>query len=87
LHHTTQFDVHPLIYFRLSKPLKQGAKLPTIDLNKVYQSTGKFGFKFEVTPNLSFIENKKLIQHTHTEYNDFVELSKKFPSGGDNELV
>ena len=64
LHHTTQFDIHPLIYYRLRKPLKEGAKLPQIDLKQVYQQSNKFGFKFEVTPNLTFIENKKLIQHT-----------------------
>jgi hypothetical protein len=32
----TQFDLHPLIYFRLTNPLKAGARLPTIDLKTVY---------------------------------------------------
>ena len=36
LHHTTQFDIHPLIYYRLRKPLKEGVKLPQIDLKQVY---------------------------------------------------
>jgi hypothetical protein len=61
LNQSTQFDLHPLIYFRLRKPLKEGAKLPLIDLKQVYEQTSKFGFRFEVTPNLTFMENKKLI--------------------------
>lgn len=28
INQTTQFDIHPLIYYRLQKPLKEGAKLP-----------------------------------------------------------
>jgi hypothetical protein len=32
LNEVTKFDVHPLIYFRLKKPLKDGAQLPILDL-------------------------------------------------------
>ncbi len=36
LHQTTQFDLHPLIYFRLTKPLKAGVRLPVLDLKTIY---------------------------------------------------
>ena len=36
LNKTTQFDLHPLVYFRLAKPLKDGVRLPVLDLKAIY---------------------------------------------------
>lgn len=64
MNQVSQYDLHPLIYFRLAKPLKQGAKLPVIDLKQIYGQTSKYGFDFEVTPDLSFVENKQILEST-----------------------
>lgn len=59
---STQFDLHPLIYFRLKKPLKSGQRLPAIDLKQVYGITSKFGFDLEIIPDLSYMQNSKIIE-------------------------
>ena len=32
-----QYNLHPLIFYRLAKPLKKGSELPPIDLSKFYK--------------------------------------------------
>ena len=59
---TTQYDLHPLIYFRLKKRLLKEARLPVIDLKQVYSVTSKYGFDFEIIPDFSFIQNSKIIE-------------------------
>ena len=49
-----KFDVNPLIYFRLSNPLKEGVTLPLIDLKQVYGQSIKWGFEVEVIPDTSY---------------------------------
>ena len=64
LNKTTQFDLHPLVYFRLAKPLKDGVRLPILDLKAIYGQTNKFGFEFEIMPDYSYVENSKIIDET-----------------------
>lgn len=86
MNHVSQFDLHPLIYFRLAKPLKQGAKLPVLDLKQIYGQTTKYGFDFEVTPDLSFVENKQILENTKEQYREYCDILNKFPEVGSQEL-
>ena len=40
----TEFDVQPAVYFRLAKPLKADAKLPVVDLSKLYLQDPNYKF-------------------------------------------
>lgn len=37
------FDINPLIYYRINKPLKKGARLPIIELKLFYKETAEYG--------------------------------------------
>ena len=39
-----EFDMMPHIFYRLTKPLKEDAKLPTITLSDFYAQTEDYGF-------------------------------------------
>lgn len=47
----TEFDYLPLVYYRISKPLKEGEKLPLIDLSQLFEADS--GYKFECIVNAS----------------------------------
>jgi hypothetical protein len=68
LKQTTKFDVNPLIYFRLTKPLKEGKTLPLLDLTKIYKTTDQFGFEIKVKADFSYDVNKKMLEMTKKEY-------------------
>ena len=42
----TEYDILPQLYYRLSKPLKEGVKLPMVDLSKLF--TVEENYKFDV---------------------------------------
>lgn len=84
----TQFDLHPLIYFRLARPLADDCRLPVLDLKHFYRIGSAYGVQFEVEPDLSFQVNDRLIESTKVEYNEFIDALKKFPSAKcDKELI
>jgi hypothetical protein len=80
---TTHFDTNPLIFFRLKKPLLTSQKLPIIDLKNAYNTTSKFGFEFEVTPDFSYQANSKLLSQTVDSYKEFCQQLDKYPQGAD----
>jgi len=55
------WDIHPLIFYRLTKPLKEGERLPTLDLKKFYRETNYSGYSIKVKKSLQFEENEELI--------------------------
>lgn len=58
------FSVHPLIFYRLNKPLKKDKELPPIDLSKYYKTDTTHQVEFEFVPNLTLQKNNKLIKNT-----------------------
>ena len=54
----TTFDYLPLVYFRLTHPLKEGQKLPVADLSKLYKKDSDFKFEFKVKSNFLYFTNK-----------------------------
>ena len=84
----TSFDLNPLIYFRLARPLEKDCKLPQLDLKSFYKTSSAYGIQFDMEADLSYQVNDKLIESTKTEYAEFVDLLKKFPEGKcDKELI
>lgn len=59
----------------------------SIDLNKIYSETSKFGFSIETIPDLKYIINDKLLEITKEQYNEFISLVKKFPANCDKEFM
>lgn len=37
------YDINPLIYYRLNKPLKKSARLPMLNLKQFYKETAEYG--------------------------------------------
>ena len=58
------FDINPLIYYRLSKPLKADAELPELDLSLFYKETADHGIEIEIEPELMYERNDSLIEQT-----------------------
>lgn len=48
------WDMHPLIFYRLRKPLKAGERLPLIDLKQFYAETNYTGYSVKVQKSLQF---------------------------------
>jgi hypothetical protein len=48
------FDINPLVYYRIKKPLKEGARLPIIDLSDFYNESADHGINFEVVPSVEY---------------------------------
>lgn len=55
-------SVNPLIFFRVAKPMKKGAKLPSIDLEKFYKQDSAHGLDLEIVPDLTHQKNKQLLK-------------------------
>lgn len=53
--------MHPLIFYRINRPLKEGERLPLIDLKKFYKESNYSGYSVKVKKHLQFEENDELI--------------------------
>lgn len=54
----SELDYLPLVYFRLTHPLKDGQQLPLVDLSKLYKKEGDFMFEIKVKSNYLYYANK-----------------------------
>lgn len=81
------FDANPFLYYRFSRPLKEGVKIPATDLKLIHGETSKFGFSIEVIPDSSFIQNDKLIELTKEAFNEQTKSIEKYPTGQDKDLI
>lgn len=46
-------SLHPLIFYRLAKPLKKDKELPSLDLSKFYKTDATHQIEFELIPDLT----------------------------------
>ncbi|CDW84904.1 hect e3 ubiquitin [Stylonychia lemnae] len=81
------FDINPLIYYRIKKPLKKGARLPIIDLKQYYKESSSYGLDIEIKPDLSYQKNEKMIELTKTSYDELCDSASKFASDLDQDLL
>jgi E3 ubiquitin-protein ligase HERC2 len=82
-----EHDVHPLIFYRFSRPLKDKVSLPSLNLDNFFEKTDHHGFKIEVAPDYSFEKNKSLIKLHKEKYNKTINSIKKFEEKLDGELL
>lgn len=80
-------DMNPLIFYRLARPLKEEAKLPSLSLSKYYQESEFSGLKIEITPDYSYEKNKDIIKLQQEKYNKTEASIKKFDENLDGELL
>ena len=81
------FDINPLVYYRIKKPLKAGARLPRLDSINFFNESADHGLDFEVAPSVEYQTNEKLIEVTKQMYDEVVENVSKFPPELDPELL
>jgi hypothetical protein len=67
-----------MIFLRISKKLKKGAKLPLIDLSKYFKVGVTKGLEIDVVPDLSRQKNHSLIAKFQEKWNDIEALEKEF---------
>jgi hypothetical protein len=68
-------DIHPLIFYRLSKPLKQGKELPKLEISDYIQTEGG-KFELEVIPDYSCKISEKCIEENKEVFSEFEEAFK-----------
>jgi hypothetical protein len=56
LEEPSHFDLNPLIYLRVARPLKSDAQLDMLALDQFYEKTKKEGLNFNITPDFGFNE-------------------------------
>jgi hypothetical protein len=72
------YSMNPLIFFRVAKPMKKDAKLPSIDLEKFYKQDSPHGLDLEIVPDLTHQKNKQLIKLTQANWDEILENDSKF---------
>jgi hypothetical protein len=81
------YDINPLVYYRLAKPLKEGARLPLLDSKDIFKETADHGIDMEVVPTVEFQKNDRLIEVTKQIYDEITENINKFAPELDTELL
>ena len=81
------FDSNPLIFYRLTRPLKADASLPSLNLTNYHEETDKYGYKIEITPDYTYEKNDTIIKLQKDKYNKVVKGMMKFNEKYDNELL
>ena len=76
---SNQYDLDPLIFYRINKPLKEGKELPVINLTDFYEQTDKKGLSIELSPDYSYQKNQSIIDKSKDSYKDIYDQVVKFP--------
>ena len=80
-------DANPLIFYRYTRPLKDKARLPNLDLDNFFETTELHGFKLTITPDYSYEKNKDIIKLQKDKHNKTVDSIKKFDEKLDMDLL
>ena len=73
-----QYSLNPLIFIRVTKPMKKGAKLPSLALEKFYGQDSRHGLDIEIIPDLTYEKNTALIKATQELWDENLEQDAKF---------
>lgn len=80
-------SLHPLIFYRLTKPLIKGKELPPFDLSKYYKTDPSHQVDFEFEPDLTLQKNNKLLKNTQEQWDEVMDNFKKFDPAHKKELI
>ena len=81
------YSVNPLIFFRVAKPMKKDAKLPSIDLEKFYKQDSPHGLDLEIVPDLTHQKNEQLIKLTQANWDEILDNDSKFDAKFKTDLL
>lgn len=84
---TSPWDIHPLIFYRINRPLKKEERLPLIELKDFYKLSTHSGYSIKVEKCLQFEKNEELISALQDQYDELQDLIKKFSLSFDKELL
>jgi hypothetical protein len=80
-------SLNPLIYIRVARPMKKGAKLPSLALEKYYKQDSRHGIDIEIVPDLTYEVNHQLLKATQELWDEIVESDAKFDKKYKSELL
>jgi hypothetical protein len=80
-------DINPLIFYRITKPIKDGASLPELKLEDYHKKTDMFGIRIEADPDYSFQKNDMIIGLEYDKYLSMQDRIKLFDEKYDAELL
>jgi len=73
-----QNSLNPMIFIRIARKMKKGAKIPSIALDKFYGQDSKHGLDIEIIPDLTYEKNSALIKATQEVWDESLEHDAKF---------
>jgi hypothetical protein len=81
------YDLDPLIYYRITKPLIEGKELPVMNLTDYFEQTSQKGLMIELSPDFSYVQNASITEKSKETFNEIADQITKFPKGCDRELM
>ena len=79
-------DWDPLIYYRLSRPLKQYAYVPVLNLSSYHEENKDRGYKLKIAPITKLDFNPLLVDHYRYHYNQIVDSITRFGNKYNNDI-
>lgn len=83
----SKYSIHPLIFYRLAKPLKKEKELPPFDLTKFYKTDSKHHIDFVFVPELQNKKNNALIAKTKEAWDELDANFKQFDPKFKKEML
>ena len=81
------YDLDSLIYYRITRPLREGKELPVMNLNDYFKQTKQKGLTIELSPDYTYIKNDSMIEKAKDSYKEIFDQVVKFPKQCDRELL
>ena len=79
-------DINPLIFYRLSRPLKDNKYPPELNLEKYHEKSKYYGIRIEADPDYSFMKNEIIMELERDRYMNIQDRIKNFDDKYDEEL-
>lgn len=80
-------DINPLIFFRITRPIKDDQSLPKLKLVDFFPRTELFGIKVEADPDYSFMKNDIIMALEFEKYQNIQNRIQLFDAKHDQELM
>ena len=77
----------PVIFYRLTRPIKVGALAPLINIDNIYSKTDKFGFTLNVLPKYQYAIPHSVLQKNKDSFTKYSAQLDGFTHSQDFELL
>ena len=71
-------DVNPLIFYRLSRNVREGKVLPQLDLSRYFEKSGNNGFKLTISPVYTLSMDSGIIEKYQSKYEEVKSAIQDF---------